>query len=317
MNSGNPLVSVCMPCYNAEKYVGEAIESVLNQTYKNIELIVVNDGSTDRSGEVLEKYKMKGVKVVTEKCGSASGARNRAFQGAKGDFVKFFDADDIISPEMVQKQVERLAGREDAVAMSEWGRFYNDDIRSFRRCPQSCWKTMDGIDWLVEALMDAQPMMQAGMFLIPRKVIEKAGFWLEKSSPNDDFEYFCRLFSKTNQVIFVADATLYYRSGIKKSLSQRKDPRSLKYFSDFILIGVSHILAKRTDSAAKTACANMCQQVIHDLYPDYPEARKELQQVVEQCGGSVIQPMGGKFFHLLRPWIGWKMARRLQRTVGK
>ena len=53
--SGEPLVSVCMPCHNAERYVGEAIESVLSQTYKNIELIVVNDGSTDRSGEVLER----------------------------------------------------------------------------------------------------------------------------------------------------------------------------------------------------------------------------------------------------------------------
>ena len=61
MNSGNPLVSVCMPCYNAERYVGQAIESVLNQTYKNIELIVVNDGSTDQSGEILERYKARGV----------------------------------------------------------------------------------------------------------------------------------------------------------------------------------------------------------------------------------------------------------------
>ena len=124
--------------------MGEAIESVLNQTYKNIELIAVNDGSTDRSGEILEKYKAKGVKVVTEKCGSASRARNRAFREARGEYVKFFDADDILSPEMVEKQVGRLAGRQDAVAMSEWGRFYNDDIKTFRPNALRVWEEWIG-----------------------------------------------------------------------------------------------------------------------------------------------------------------------------
>jgi len=77
--SGQPLVSVCMPCHNAERYVGEAIESVLNQTYQNIELIVVNDGSTDRSGEVLERYKGRGVKVIAQENRGQCAAANRAF----------------------------------------------------------------------------------------------------------------------------------------------------------------------------------------------------------------------------------------------
>ena len=306
-----------MPCYNAERYVGEAIESVLNQTYKNIELIVVNDGSTDRSGEVLERYKARGVKVFTEKCGNASRARNRAFREAKGEYVKFFDADDILSPEMVERQVERLAGREDCVAMSEWGRFYNDDIKTFRPNPQSVWRDMGGVDWLVEAIRDAQPMMQAGMFLIPRQLIIRAGPWIENSSPIDDFEYFCRLFCEAKQVLFVGRTTLCYRSGIQNSLSRQKNREARQLQCESLILGTGYILKKRQDAEARLACANMCQHFLYDLYPKHPDLQERLRKRVQKCGGAQIKPSGGKYFQMLRPWIGWKLARRLQRAAGR
>lgn len=311
-----PLVSVCMPCYNAEKYVGEAIESVLSQTYKNIELIVVNDGSTDRSGEVLEKYKAKGVKVVTEKCGNASRARNRAFREAKGEYVKFFDADDILSPEMVERQVERLTGRQDAVAMSEWGRFYNDDIKTFQPDPQSVWRDMGGVGWLVEAIRDAQPMMQVGMFLIPKSLAQKAGLWNEELTLIDDFEYFCRLFCEAQEILFVPGTTLYYRSAIENSLSAQKSRKARESECESLLLGTGHILRKRQDAEARLACANVCQHLIYDLYPKHPDLRERLRRRVEKCGGAQIKPSGGRYFQMLRPWIGWKLARRLQRVAG-
>jgi len=317
VNSGDPLVSVCMPCYNAEKYVGEAIESVLNQTYKNIELIVVNDGSTDRSGEVLEKYKAKGVKVLAEKCGNASRARNRAFREAKGEYVKFFDADDILSPEMVERQVERLTGRQDAVAMSEWGRFYNDDIQTFRSNPQGVWKDSSAVNWLVEAIRDAQPMMQAGMFLIPRQLSKRGGPWIENSSPIDDFEYFCRLFCEAKEILFVRGTTLFYRSGIKNSLSKQKSNEARKLQCESLILGTGHILKKRQDAEARLACANVCQHLIYDLYPRHPDLRARLETRVKECGGAKIEPSGGRYFQMLSPWIGWKLARRAQRAVGK
>jgi glycosyltransferase involved in cell wall biosynthesis len=306
-----------MPCYNAERYLGEAIESVLNQTYKNIELIVVNDGSTDRSGEVLEKYKAKGVKVVTEKCGNASRARNRAFREAKGEYLKFFDADDILSPEMVERQVGRLAGREDAVAMSEWGRFYNDDIQTFRPSPQSVWRDMGGVDWLVEASKTVSGMMQAGMFLIPKSLAEKAGPWNEELTLIDDFEYFCRLFCEAKEVLFVPETTLYYRSGMWGSLSARKSREAIKSECQSVLLGTSHILRRRQDQEAKLACANACQHLIYDLYPGHADLRLQLGKRVRDCGGANIKPSGGSYFHLVRKCIGWKMARRLQRAVGR
>jgi glycosyltransferase involved in cell wall biosynthesis len=306
-----------MPCHNAEKYVGAAIESVLYQTYKNIELIVVNDGSTDRSGEVLERCKAKGVKVVTEKCGNASRARNRAFREAKGEYVKFFDADDILSPEMVERQVGRLAGRQDAVAMSEWGRFYNDDIKTFRPNPQSVWRDMGGVEWLVKAIRDAQPMMQAGMFLIPKSLAEKAGPWNEELTLIDDFEYFCRLFCEAKEILFVPETTLYYRSAIQNSLSTQKSRQARESECESLLLGTGHILRKRQDAEARLACANVCQHLIYDLYPKHPDLRERLRRRVEECGGAQIEPSGGRYFQMLRPWIGWKLARRLQRAVGR
>jgi glycosyltransferase involved in cell wall biosynthesis len=312
-----PLVSVCMPCHNAERYVGEAIESVLNQTYKNIELIVVNDGSTDRSGEVLERYKAKGVKVVAAKCGSASRARNRAFRGAKGEYVKFFDADDILSPEMVERQVGRLAGRQDAVAMSEWGRFYNNDIKTFRPNPQSVWRDMGGVDWLVEVSKTVSGMMQAGMFLIPKSLAEKAGPWNEELTLIDDFEYFCRLFCEAKEVLFVPETTLYYRSGMWGSLSARKSREARASECKSVLLGTRHFLRKRQDQEAKLACANACQHLIYDLYPDHGDLREQLEARVSECEGARIAPSGGKYFHFLRSWIGWKLARKIQTTFSR
>ena len=146
---------------------------------------------------------------------------------------------------MVEKQVGRLAGRQDAVAMSEWGRFYNDDIKTFRPNPQSVWRDMGGVDWLVEASKTVSGMMQAGMFLIPKSLAEKAGPWNEELTLIDDFEYFCRLFCEAKEVLFVPETTLYYRSGMWGSLSARKSREARVSECESILLGVGHISKKR------------------------------------------------------------------------
>jgi len=317
VNSGNPLVSVCMPCYNAEKYVGEAIESVLKQTYKNIELIVVNDGSTDRSGEILERYKARGVKVFEQENRGQCAAANRAFSEARGEYVKFFDADDILSPRFIEAQVERLAGREDAVASARWGRFYDDDLKTFRLNPEPVWRDMESTQWLVEALQKAQPMQQCGLWLIPRTVLKQAGGWNEKLSLINDFEFFCRILASVRTVLFCEDSTLFYRSGISGSLSTQKSSRARESECESLLLGTGHILRKRQDAEARLACANVCQHLIYDLYPRHPDLRARLQTRIEECGGAKIDPSGGRYFQMLNPWIGWKLARRVQRAAGK
>ena len=312
-----PLVSICMPCYNAGKYVAEAIDSVLAQTYPNLEIIVVNDGSKDNSAEVTEGYRSKGVKVIHQENRGQCAAANRAYAEARGEYIKFFDADDILSPGFVEAQMRRLNGRTDAVASARWGRFYNDDILSVQTTPEANWKDMEPTDWLVESYIDCRGVMQCALWMLPRMLLEKTGVWDERLSLINDFEFFSRVLCHASEVLFCEDAILYYRSGISGSLSAQMSHEARESECDSLLMGTSHLLAKRSDPRARLACANVCQHLIFDLYPHYPDLRAKLAARVAECGGAEIKPSGGRYFQMLRPFIGWKLARRLQRACGR
>ncbi len=97
-----PLISVIMPVYNVEKYLSRSIDSILNQTYSNIELIIVDDGSIDKSADICDEYarKYSNIIVYHKSNGGQSSARNVALDNAKGEYIGFVDSDDWIEPEM-------------------------------------------------------------------------------------------------------------------------------------------------------------------------------------------------------------------------
>ena len=102
------LVSVIMPAYNSEKYIGEAIESVLNQSYKNWELIIVNDASCDNTESIIKEYAAKNSKIVLislKENKGVSNARNIAISSAKGRYIAFLDSDDIWTSDKLTKQI--------------------------------------------------------------------------------------------------------------------------------------------------------------------------------------------------------------------
>lgn len=103
----NPKISVIIPNYNYEKFISATIESVLSQTYENIEIIVVDDGSKDNSLEVLKNFGDK-IRVVQQKNAGVSAARNHGVSLSNGDFVAFLDADDIWLPEKLQCQINKF-----------------------------------------------------------------------------------------------------------------------------------------------------------------------------------------------------------------
>ena len=108
MQKQTPLISVIMPLYNAERFVGESIENVLRQTVGDFELIVIDDASTDASAEIARAYAAKDNRIVlmhNEHKSGAARTRNRALDAARGKFITFMDADDLCSPERFAKQL--------------------------------------------------------------------------------------------------------------------------------------------------------------------------------------------------------------------
>jgi glycosyltransferase involved in cell wall biosynthesis len=308
-----PLVSVLIPCFNAAPFLRPALDSVLSQTWPAKEVIVVDDASTDGSGAMLDSsYRQHGVIVIHERCGSASAARNRAFRESRGDYVKFFDADDLLDARTIELQMQRLGDSDSAVATCEWGRFYKDDLSTFKLNRQGVWRDMAATDWLVESWVDARPMMQPGLFLVPRPLLERSGLWDETLSLIDDFEFFARVLCHSSEVRFAPGARLYYRSGIKGSLSGVKTPKAAASAFQSLTLGAGHVLNKRQDSAARRSCANVLQDFIYTFYPAHRDLRQQIAARVRELGGSDLAADGSPAFKRLQQFAGWKVARLVQ-----
>lgn len=104
----NPMVSIVLPAFNAEKYIYETIRSVLSQTYENWELIIVNDGSTDKSTEVVGLFDDDRIHLIEQENRGVSAARNVALDCAKGKYITFLDADDFLPPKSLEARVMYL-----------------------------------------------------------------------------------------------------------------------------------------------------------------------------------------------------------------
>ena len=119
------MISVIIPCYNSERYLLDCLKSVLNQNFKDFEIICIDDGSTDSTHKILKLFQKNHpdlIKVFQLNRGGASKARNFGLEHAKGEFIQFLDSDDVILPEKFSKQIKGFNEEIDMV-VSDWGRF--------------------------------------------------------------------------------------------------------------------------------------------------------------------------------------------------
>jgi glycosyltransferase involved in cell wall biosynthesis len=202
---GFPLISVIMPCYNAERFVAEAVDSVLNQTYPNVELIVVEDGSTDDSLEVLRRYD-KRIRLLTQKNTGPDAARNLGLAHAQGQFVAFLDADDWWSQDSLQKLYTALAAHpECAVAYCGWQKVGNLERGTHPFVPRDYEQPNK-----VELLLTGGAPWPIHAALTRKAHIDRAGGFSQDLIASEDYDLWLRLVA-THRVALVPEVLAYYR----------------------------------------------------------------------------------------------------------
>ncbi len=310
----NTLVSILIPIYNAEAWITETLESVLSQTWQHKEIILVDDGSTDNSLIIAKSFESPVVKVLGQENQGASAARNRALREAQGDFIQYLDADDLLAPDKIERQIQLLSARNaDCVAAGEWTRFYNSPTEAIF-LPEPVWNDLSPVDWLI-CSWEGGGMIPLHAWLVPRQIAEKAGSWNEGLSLNDDGEYFCRVLLASRGVTFCRGAKAFYRSGILGSLSGSRSHIAWNSYFHSLELCMNHLLAREDSLRTRHACATFFQRFIYEVYPDVPELWKNAEAKVQQLGGSDLKPFGGPMFKLLSHIVGWEQAKRIQKFV--
>jgi glycosyltransferase involved in cell wall biosynthesis len=309
-----PLISILIPAFNAERWIAGTLQSALDQTWSRKEIVVVDDGSTDRTASVVGACGAPAVRLIRQPRRGGSAAQNEALRHATGDFIHFLDADDLLSPETLERQVNQIADRPGWVACGEWARFRTSPAEAaFER--RNDWTERDPVEWLLRECTGGAPMLQPGRWLIPRAVAERAGLWDERLTLNNDFEYIVRVLLACEGVRFTPGARLYYRSGNPYSLASLRSDAAWRSAWLSLDLGTRWMLERADTARARRACADLFQTLAYDAYLEHPEIAAAAEQRAAALGGSPVPMGGGALFALLRTTLGWKQAKRVKKLA--
>ena len=197
-----PLVSVIIPVFNAEQYIEATLDSVFAQTYSNLQVIVVDDGSTDRSRELLTKFADK-IQLIAINNSGVSVARNLAVKHAKGEWLAFIDADDIWLPNKLEVQLSRLGACKWSHTNSFYiGSHYQGTETRSDFTPQFAGKVFDKL--VLENFITTSTV------LIHRSVYQEVGGFDESLASLEDWQLWLNI-AKTYPVAYVSEPLAQYR----------------------------------------------------------------------------------------------------------
>jgi len=328
-----PLVSILIPAYNAERWIFETLRSAVDQTWPNKEIIVVDDGSRDRTVQVVQQFEADGVKVIRQENQGAAAARNQAYGVSKGSYIQWLDADDILSQDKIARQMEAAEMIQDrrTLLSCEWGSFLYRYYRA-KFVPTELWTDLSPAEWLFRK-MSHKIYMQTSTWLVSRELTEAAGGWNTGLGIDDDGEYFCRVLMASNGVRFVRGAKVYYRAAGPGSLSYLGDSNKKRddlWYS--MKLHTKYMRSLEDTPRTRIACVTYMQNLLPDFYPKRPDIVEEMQALASELGGRLETPrmkarqywfvavfgnhLGTRVWSLLNQWK-WSVLRQLDKWLYK
>jgi glycosyltransferase involved in cell wall biosynthesis len=308
-----PLVSILIPARNAEEWIAETLHSAMAQTWPRKEIIVVDDGSTDRTLAVAEVFASQGVRVVTQENQGAAAARNVALMLSEGEYIQWLDADDLLAPDKIARQMEALGERprKKTLLSCAWGRFQYR-YRRARFKPTALWCDLTPLEWMLRR-MEQNIYMQTATWLVPRELAEAAGPWDTRLMINDDGEYFFRVLLHSDAVRFVPEAKVYYRQSGFASVSyigRSKEKMEAQLLS--LRLQIDHVRSLEDTVRVRAACLAFLKTWLVYFFPERPDLVKQMEEIAKDLEGRLELPRLPWKYSWIEPLFGWRLAKEVQ-----
>jgi glycosyltransferase involved in cell wall biosynthesis len=308
-----PLVSILIPAYNAEKWIADTICSAMAQSWERKEIIVVDDGSTDQTLTIAKRCEGPSVRVVRQENQGAAAARNKALSISQGDYIQWLDADDLLAPDKIARQMEArgAAGSPRTLLSSSWGQFMYRPYRA-RFVPTALWCDLSPTEFLLRKL-GQRVFMQTAVWLVSRELSEAAGPWDTSMISDDDGEYFCRVMIASDGIRFVPQARVYYRMVGAVSLSYvGRSDKKLEALWDSMQLHIRYLLSLEDSERTRAACARYLQNYLITFYPIRLDIVEQVRHKAEELGQQLRDPQLSWRYAWIKKLAGWRCAKRAQ-----
>jgi glycosyltransferase involved in cell wall biosynthesis len=308
-----PLVSILIPAYNAERWIADTIKSALGQTWSNKEIVIVDDGSRDRTFAIAKRFASRRVCIVRQENQGASAARNKATSLCQGDYIQWLDADDLLAPDKIARQMRAVEQCESKRTLfsSAWAHFmYRRSKAKF--IPTPLWRDLSPSEWL-RLKMGQNLHMQTATWLVSRELTQSAGPWDVRLWKDNDGEYFCRVILASDGIRFIPEARTFYRRSACDSVTNVG--RSTKKLESLFLsrcLHVQHLRSLDDSESARAACVSYLQRGLINFYPQRMDIVRKLEAVAQSLGRKLETPRLPWKYAWIQKTLGWNLAKETQ-----
>ncbi len=305
-----PLVTVLMPVYNAQKYLRPALESILNQTYKNLEILIINDGSTDNSEQIILSYKDPRIRYIKQENAGVGETLRRGVELAKGKFIRRMDADDITTPDSIEIQVNFLLKHPEfgMVAAQQCHITENGKVAKSKTIPRPEW--FDGKDFRILDFSDFQlgkavPIVH-GTAMFYRKLALEVGNYRPWFRVAEDYDLWLRIMERSK--IAVLNKCLYHLR-IHGSSATSKYSDVLKFYD------------QKAIEFAQIRRSGKPDPLQQGLWPEQPSIKTTVEKNTPEADGKTVRNDLAFMYSFavdakdLRLW--WKLTKEILRFGWK
>ena len=247
----------------------------------------------DATLSIAQQFEKQGVRVLSQQNKGASAARNTAYSHCRGDYIQWLDADDLLAPDKIERQMQLISQESldsRVLLSSAWGSFVHRPWRS-RFQPTALWSDLTPKEWLLRK-MGLNIFMQTATWLVSRELSESAGEWDERLIGDDDGEYFARVLLNSKAIKFVPQAKVFYRvlrPGSRSCIEDSAEGIKAHWLS--MQLQINYVRSLGDDKRARDVCRQFLRNSVMYFYPEKTEILREMRELGAEFGGTVCRPV--------------------------